>query len=489
MGTPIPSNEAVFSLDEILAKTGASAQAAAPSSSLTVRGLSTDTRRLHEGQAFVALAGETFDGHDHLAAAAGAGAVLALVERPVTAPPGLPILEVSSTVKALAALAKTHLERWRRADPARRVVAITGSAGKTTTRGAVSALLRHLLSPDAIHETQGNLNNLIGVPMTVLGLGEAHRIAVLELATNQPGEIPQLASLVRPDVGLVTLIAQAHAEGLGSIEAIAQEKNALYDALSGGIAIGNADDPRVMAGMNRAVAAERIAYGQSDQADYRIVDRRLQSEGRSAVTIARPDGSLLVAELGLIGHAGALACAAALATAERLTGMLVDGAAVAAALGAIDGAGRLHPQATPSGAVVIDDSYNANPASCRSSIEAASELAASLGRRLVLVLGEMRELGEASAKAHDEVGAFAAERGASLVIAVAGDARRIAIQAAVGGVEKTCFVDDAVHGAEQTLAAVEPGDIVLVKGSRAVGTERVVAALVAGGGPDEGRTP
>ncbi len=485
MATPIPNNEAVFSLGEIVACTGASIGEQSVDSTMVVRGVGSDTRQLRPGQAFVALAGATFDGHDHLAAAALAGAVLALVERVVEPIEGLLVLQVPSTQSALGALAGAHLDRWRRWVGPRQVIALTGSAGKTTTRTAVSALLGALVPPAQIHQTAGNLNNLIGVPMTVLGLGEEHRYAVLELGTSQPGEIPKLARMVKPDVGLITLIAQAHAEGLGGIEAIGREKCALYDELSGALAIGNADDPLVVAGMRHSDARQRVSYGRSDQASYRIIDREILSHGRSAITIARPDGSLIEAEIGLIGHAGALACAAAVATVETVCQQAVDGATVSAALGAIDGAGRLHPQPTSMGAVVIDDSYNANPASSASSIEAASEIAQQLGRRLVLVLGEMRELGPESARAHRDIGSLAADCGAALLIAVAGDARRMAEQAAARGVDAV-FVDDAVKGAHQTLAAVEANDVVLVKGSRSVGTERVVRALMDGAVVNEG---
>jgi UDP-N-acetylmuramoyl-tripeptide--D-alanyl-D-alanine ligase len=485
MATPIPNNEALFSLGEMLACTGASTGDQAVDPTMVVRGVSSDTRQLGPGQAFVALAGAQFDGHDHLASAAAAGASVALVERSVESKGRLLVLEVPSTLDALGALAGAHLDRWRRQAQPRQVIALTGSAGKTTTRTAVSALLSALVPPGQIHQTRGNLNNLIGVPMTLLGLGDEHRYAVLELGTSEPGEIPKLARMVKPDVGLITLIARAHAEGLGGIEAIAREKCALYDELSGALAIGNADDPLVLAGMRHSDARQRVSYGLSDQASYRIVDRQVLSQGRSAISLTRPDGSSLDAEIGLIGHAGALACAAAVATVETVCHQRVDGPTVTAALGAIDGAGRLQPQATPMGAVVIDDSYNANPASSASSIEAASEIAQKLGRRLILVLGEMRELGSESAQAHQEIGSLAADRGAALVIAVAGDARRLADQAAARGVEAV-FVEDAVTGAQQTLAAVGANDVVLVKGSRSVGTERVVRALMAAVVADEG---
>jgi UDP-N-acetylmuramoyl-tripeptide--D-alanyl-D-alanine ligase len=216
-------------------------------------------------------------------------------------------------------------------------------------------------------------------------------------------------------------------------------------------------------------------------------------ERAATVTIARADGSEVRFATPLLGAAGALGCAAALAVSEALLPDRLDGAAIGAALAALgterEGPGRLFPRQAPSGLLVLDDSYNANPASCRSSLEAAREVAASLGRRLVLVLGEMRELGAESRVAHEELGRQAAS--ASVVVAVGGDARLVAEAASEAGATAR-FVPDATAAARLATELVGTDDVVLVKGSRAVGTEEVVRALLrahGGSAPGVGQAP
>ena len=484
MATQIPSNRAAFSLAELLACTGGAVQGPLSDAAMMVVGVSTDTRSLGCGEAFVALRGERFDGHERLAEAATAGAALAIVERDAPTPAGLTTLHVESTLEALGKLASVHLQRWRAGLAGRYVLALSGSAGKTTTKAAIVSLLEHL-APGAVCSSLGNLNNLIGVPMTLLTLTEAHRFAVLELGTNQPGEIGALARMVRPDLGLLTLIAPAHTSGLGDIEAIAAEKCALLDQLQGAdtIALGNADDQRVVAGLAASPAARRTSYGCGPNASYRITGRRLLDEPDSLaqrIELRRVDGSSLTLRTPLLGEAGALATAAAVATVEQRIALRLDEAQVNEALRRLvddSGPGRLQPRRLPSGLLLVDDSYNANPASCRSSIAAAQEISEQLGRRLVLVLGEMRELGKESPEAHQALGRQAAESSAALLIAVDGDAAQTAESASELGLQ-ALFAADAERGAELARERVAPGDVVLVKGSRGVRTERIVRALL-----------
>ncbi len=471
MATRIPDNDAAFSLSELLAITGG---VTAAGDALAVTGVCTDTRALRPGQLFVALSGERFDGHEHLAAAASAGATLALVEREVSGCP-LPTLRVSSTLDALGALGAYHVERWRNASSGR-VVALTGSAGKTTTKAAIGALVEQVV-PGALLLTEGNLNNRIGVPMTAFGLRPHHRVAVFEVGTNAPGEIAKLARIVRPDIGLITLIAVAHTEGLGGIEGVAREKAALFDELTPehGIAIGNGDDVRVSSALLRASVARRISYGAGSGATYRIGAREVLSPLVSRVVLSSPRGTLTFST-PLLGEAGALACAAAVATTDALGMAELDEATIEAALATLVASGRMQPRELSSGLWLIDDSYNSNPASCRSSIGIAHEIASRLGRRLVLVLGEMRELGTASPSEHEQLGEEAARR-AGLVVAVSGDARHVHAAVVRAGVPSH-FVADAAQAAELALSLVTPDDVVLVKGSRGVRTERVVEAIV-----------
>ncbi|MBK9258896.1 MAG: UDP-N-acetylmuramoyl-tripeptide--D-alanyl-D-alanine ligase [Polyangiaceae bacterium] len=480
MGTPIPLNAASFTLGDLARITGGAIVtpgSCAPED--VVASISTDTRTLTPGSLFVALAGERFDGHDYLETANQNGARAAIVERDVKAPAGLALVRCSSTLTALGDLARTHLERWRSFDGKRIIVAITGSAGKTTTRVAVTAMLEALY-PGAVHSTKGNLNNLVGVPMVVFGLDEHHHVAVIEMGMNQPGEIAQLAAIARPDVAIVTLVAAAHVEGVGSIDGVAHEKGALYRALlPSGIAIANGDDDRVRTVLKGSSATQRISYGTRDNVDVRIVDRRPEGFSLSRITLARPDGQALEFVTPLIGEAGAYACAAAVSVAEalageRLTSTFVEAAFAAAEVGG--GAGRLVPRPLGRDVVVIDDSYNANPASSAASIRTAAELARASNRRLVLVLGAMYELGVESTSGHDAVGRAAASSGATIVFAIGGEARRIADRAEEVGVPNKFFQTSA-EAAPVVVDAVRPGDLVLVKGSRGVGTEKIVREL------------
>lgn len=465
MATPIPTNRAPLSLGQLLGCTGGRLRGPLHDAATQIVGVSSDTRSVTSGQAFVALRGERFDGHEHLLAAKERGAVIAVVDRDVEPVEGFTLLRVEDSLTALGAIAQEHLRRWRQGGG--QVVAITGSAGKTTTKLAVAALLETLGTTLA---APGNLNNRIGVPMTALTLTN-ERYAVLELGTNAPGEIAQLARIVEPEIGVLTLVAQAHSEGLGGEDAIAQEKGALFRFVTGH-AIGNADDSRVLALLQNA--ARYISYGRSEGADVRIVERRLVNLETSSVTLERQGDSLDV-ELPLVGASGALACAAAVAAASALGGGALTGAQISRALQGLRSDGRMAP-CRFGDLVVVDDSYNANPASCRASIDSAREMAMHLGRPLVLVLGEMRELGDDSEAAHDELGDVVAASGARLVIAVAGAAERTA-QRAARAIDRVHFCADSADAARLALEQIRPDDLVLVKGSRGIRTERVVEAL------------
>jgi len=484
MATPIPANQARFTLAEILAATGGELFRGDVAA---VRAVSTDTRAITPGACFVALRGEVHDGHAHLAAALDRGATLAIVEREVDAPAGLAIVRVRDTLAALGDLARAHTRRWRALGGRRAVVGITGSAGKTTTRVAVSALLDRLF-PGEIHGTSGNLNNRVGVPVVLLGLTPQHRVAVVEMGMNVPGEIAELCRIAEPDAGVITLIAAAHTEGLGSIDAVAAEKGALSLALrTDGVALGNGDDARVRAQIERSPAARRCLYGRAEDAAVRIAAREPVGMTGSRVTLdragsSRGGGAPITFDTPLLGEAGALASAAAVAVAEIALGARVSAELCAEAFARADvgaGAGRLVPRVFASGLAVIDDTYNANPASTCASIRAAAEIARATGRRLVLVLGEMKELGAESASGHDEVGRAAAASGAAEVFAVGGgDGPRIAARTVEGGT-RAAHADRVDDVAALVKLAAGANDLVLVKGSRSIGTERVVAALAA----------
>ena len=476
MATPIPQNSAPFTVEEIARVTGGRVVRTGPDA----RGVSTDSRSIPEGAAFVALTGESFDGHAFLPQAALRGAAVFVLSRDVPLPDRGAVVLVDDGLAALGALARAHRARWaERPHPLgpRALVGIGGSAGKTTTTRVTAALLAGAGRGD-VHATAGNLNNAIGVPMTLLGLEDRHRFAVVEIGTNQRGEVASLARIARPDVAVVTSIGVEHTEGLGTLEDVANEEGDLFAALPAeGVAVGNADDEHVAAQMGRAGSQRRAGYGRSEAAAYRITARRAEGLRGSAVRIER-GGEAIEVSVPLLGEAGALAAAAGIAAVEELLGERLRGDAATRALSVmtLPSDGRLSAAELPDGTVILDDSYNANPVSMRSSLRTAAELAASLGKRLVLALGEMRELGALSAAEHDALGEQAAAARPAALIAVGGDAARTARAAEAAGVT-AWFAATSEEAATRALEVVRAGDLVLVKGSRGIRMERIAEAL------------
>lgn len=471
MATPLPPNEARFSVAQLVSETKGRLLAGEPDA--VVAGVESDSRAPLADKVFVALEGERFDGHDFVSTAAELGARAMIVSRDVSVPTGIAVVRVDSTLDALGELGRAHRARH----PAT-VVAIAGSAGKTTTKSCVAALLGALL-PGQVLSAAGNLNNRIGLPRVLLGLSPQHRVAVVELGTNATGEVASLARIARPDVAVLTLIDIEHSEGLGDLDAIEREEGALLQALSAdGVAIGNGDDERVLRQLRRAPTRRQLAYGSGPEADYRVVEREARGIDGARLTISSPRGPALRFEVGLMGLPGALAAAAAVAVAEQLVAEPLSAAALAHAFaGAVGEEGRLRPIALADGSVVIDDTYNANPASVLAAVGTAAELARARGAGLVLVLGEMRELGAASVAEHERVGRELSGSGARRLIAVAGDAERMVAPARQAGLAAD-FVADAEAALPTVRAALEPGDVVLVKASRGVRAERIVRGLL-----------
>ncbi len=501
MAGPLPTNRAPFTLAEVLAATGGQLEregigevkgglGAGPAGiGTSCAGVSTDTRAIGDGQAFIALTGPRFDGHDHLETAARAGASILIVSRDANVLPGPAIVRVADGVRALGDLARAHRRRWARSRSAkarRWVVAITGSAGKTTTRRVATRLLE--AAGVSVHATAANLNNQIGVPLTLLGLDDSHDVAVVEIGTSSRGEIAANVAIAEPDVGVLTLVADAHGEGLGSAWAIAVEKGDLLAALPReGIAIANGDDARSAAQLLRSPAATWITYGEEPSCDVALVARQIRgAEGQHVSMrilgrhpVVRP---LLEVDVALLGKAGvsAVLAAAAIVDSVAVTGCPPsEVASEALSDPGIREPGRMSPATGPDGIIVIDDSYNANPASMIASIEAAREVARAEGRNLVLVLGEMYELGKESDALHDKVGRFAALARPRELISVKGAAARYqeaAKRYAVGG----GFAFDADAAIVEARRRITAGDVVLVKGSNGVGLAKVAAALRGG---------
>lgn len=473
MASVIPDNQASFSHTELIEATGGVCEPFPGS----CRGVWTDSRAELAGGVFVALPGERFDGHQFTALAAERGARVVIVERDVSSAPPALALRVPSTLAALGDLAAFHRRRW----PGR-VLCVAGSVGKTTTRSSVAALAS--AAGLAVHSPRGNLNNLIGVPMVLLGLGTEHTLCVAEIGTNHPGEVARLAELARPDVAVLTRIALEHAEGLGGLDAIEREEGDVLRALRpGGIAVFNADDERCARQAASCAGIQHVRYGVASAAahtgaEYQIVQHESLSARVERVQIARPRGGLLSLESPLLGLPGAYALAAAIAATEALLGRVLDGAELTRALAssALGEPGRLCAVELPDGTLVLDDTYNSSPASVKSSALVARDLAARRRARLVLVIGEMRELGAHSAAAHRELAPDLAALGPAHIITFGGDASELARELAGAGIPGG-FVADAPAALARVQAVRQPGDVILVKASRGLRAERVVQGL------------
>lgn len=471
MATPLPSNRAEFTLSQLVGICGAELQQRGAE---RVVGVGTDTRDDLSGKLFVALSGDRFDGHDFVGKAVLAGASAVLVEKPVEAPAKVSVLLVRSTLEALGALAQAHRNRWTGT-----VVAVAGSAGKTTTKAVIAELLESLV-PGTVHKTPGNLNNLVGVPLVLLGLDSRHRYAVVEIGTNQPGEVLALTRLAAPNVAVLTLIGLEHSEGLENLDGVEAEEGAMFSVVaSGATLVFNGDDERVSRQAARATGHRKVSYGLREGSSYRLLERTSSASGASVLTLRRPDETRVVVESRLLGEAGAYAALAALAVAEACSQALVSEEALGRALtsDAVVEAGRLCPVELGDGSLLIDDSYNSNPASLESSLSVASELARVREGELCLVLGEMRELGQLSRSEHERMGRALGATGARALIAVGGDARFF-VEACPPEGPEAAFAGDAAMALPLVLQTVRPGDVILVKASRGVGAERVVHGLI-----------
>lgn len=454
----------------VLRATGAQARGECPM--LPFTGISTDTRTIQAGELFVALSGPNFDGNAFLGQAFDAGAAAALVRRGAQPPAGNGhcLLEVDDTLQALGDLAAA----WRREHSAL-VAAITGSNGKTTTKEMLAAILsgRH-----QVLATKGNLNNLIGLPLTLLELREAHTACVVEMGMNAPGEIARLTEIAAPEAGVITNVGPAHIGMLGSMEAIATAKGELFDGLSpAATAVVNLDDP-LLAPYAASLPCRVVSFGIEAMADVRAGDiTPLGGEQTFVLDLAGEKALVRLAAPGVHNVMNALAAAA---TAWSL-GQGAD--AVAAGLEAFTTVpGRLALTGAPGGPAVVDDTYNANPVSVASGLSAAVAMAQ--GRPLVLVLGDMKELGELAAELHHQTGLLAAQAGCRLVVALGEHAEDVAQGARAGGLspDQTLIFAAMDELLEEITQLLDARDLVLVKGSRSMAMERVVARLGGGQG-------
>jgi UDP-N-acetylmuramoyl-tripeptide--D-alanyl-D-alanine ligase len=483
MATAIPANHASFTLGEIAACCAGLTQP--EHDGVRVHGVVTDSRKVAPGQLYVALHGERFDGHAFLEQAYAAGAAGALVEHAQAAPPGLALVVVPDTRRALGELARLQRTGW--GGP---VVAITGSAGKTTTKELTTAALRGL--GQRVLSTVGNLNNDIGLPMTLLGLSDEHDVAVVEIGTSGPGEIAWLTHVSQPIVGVVTTVALAHVAKLGTLTEVAEEKCALLRGLpSEGAAIYGADSPELAERVNTFGARRVFGFGAEPTAQLRLVSEELRADLSMEVTYSvEPETSVRRFELGLYGRSAALDALAALGVVLALHGDNPDALELAArSLRIVQPLpGRMRPRRGVHGALVIDDSYNANPASMLSSLGTLAELARLRRGRAIAVLADMAELGSHARVEHENIGTAVVELGLSDVFFCGPEmahAARVAQQEVKARRAKGPHVQyfpDPLASAPQLARLLDSRAAVLVKGSRSLTMERVVDALC----PDAG---
>ncbi len=436
-------------------------------------GVSIDTRTLASGELFVAIRGELHDAHDFLSRALAGGAAGLLVESgralPAEIDPDLAVVAVADTTVALGALAAGH-----RAGFGGPVVAITGSNGKTTTKEMCAAILE-VAAPTL--RNPGNWNNQFGLPLTLLRRDARHRSIVLEIGMNHRGEVAGLARIARPTIGAITNVGTAHIEHLGSQEEIAREKGDLVVALEpNATAVLNADDPLVAAQAKRT-RARVLHFGLGPDAEVRPEGAPTPTPEGFAFDLVAPEGRCAVRLRGLgeISVCNALAAAAAALAAGASLSHVAAGLEAYRPVG-----GRMQRIALPGGVTLIDDSYNANPQSLAAALRSLANLKGA--GRGVAVLGDMGELGPTTADAHRDAGRLLARLGIEFLFALGEHARTLRESAVEAGMdsERALVVGDHDEASARVAELLREEDWVLVKGSRAMQMERVVAALAPG---------
>lgn len=421
--------------------------------------LSIDSRAVQKGEAFLALKGERFDGHDFVDAALQSGVSALIVEREVTN-------EVPQIVVENSHLALANIARLNRRSSKATVLALTGSQGKTTVKEMMHGILSEHGSTLA---TSANLNNTIGVPLTLLRINPDHQFVVVEMGADCIGEINFSASATEPNIAMITNASPAHIEGFGSLEGIAEGKGEILDSLNeSGVAVLNADDEFVARWQQRASHCRAVLFGNSDKADYRATQIETRAGEGVCFELQTPQGSIEIT-LKLLGEHNAVNASAAAAAAMEAGASLLEVQFGLAKLEPITG--RLAQGPGLHESVVIDDTYNASP----SSFVAAIDVLAQFKGRRILVAGDMKELGSESDAAHKLVGSHAKLREIE--------------ELWVTGEHSSLVVDSYGPAAHQfpsqeklishCMAEVKPGDVILVKGSRGAHMENVVSSLQA----------
>jgi len=438
-----------------------------------VAGVSIDSRTIRAGELFIAIHGLRHDGHDHVASALESGAIAAVVAEAQLPRYADPVsdrcIAVAGTFEALKQLALAVRESW-----GGKIVGVTGSVGKTTTKEILAALLGAKLR---VLKSEGNLNNEYGLPLTLFRVDETHQAAVLEMGMSRRGELARLAAIARPDVGVVTRVSPAHLEFFASVDEIALAKRELIEGLNGrtSTAVLNADDSRVAA-FGAFAPGRVLTYGVEKQAFFMAQDIEDRGALGSAFDYISPEGRVRL-ELNVPGRHAIANALAALAAASVWGIGAAEAQNVFRALRAPAMRGEL--LRFSNGAALINDSYNSSPAA----LQAMTELLAATPnfRRRILAAGEMRELGTASPELHREAGQFATKTGKiDWIIGVAGDAAQIVEGAVDAGLPRahTKFFATPQEAAEFLAGFIITGDLLLVKGSRGVKMEQIVEKLI-----------
>lgn len=429
---------------------------------ISFSGVSTDSRAVNTGELFIALRGDTFDGHGFVGAAKTRGAVAAVVD--VNAAESLkeidfPLIVVSDTRLALGALAAEWRNRFTIP-----VIAVTGSNGKTTSKEMIASIMEAAFGVSVL-ATEGNFNNDIGMPLTLLKLNSTHRAAIIEMGMNHPGEIAYLARIGRPTVALVTNAQRAHLAGMGTIETIAREKGSVFAGLdAAGVAVFNADDQWADLWNGLSTGHQILNFAFEHAAEVTGAYQLHGLENRLTITT---QGKQIKVALALPGAHNARNALGA-ATAALAAGITLE--AVREGLNAFRGIkGRLQRRPGLNGAILLDDTYNANPDSVRAGIDV---LAATIGKKII-VLGDMGEIGDMTGQFHDEIGGYAKSQGVDCLLTL-GDSSVLASHNFGAGGQHFKKIEGLI---EMLVGQLTSGTTVLVKGSRFMRMERVANAI------------
>ena len=473
----INNDSPIFSLENVLRVTAGILVSGKPEN--TFYGISTDSRQVFKGNLFIALKGEKFDGHDFMRTALKQGAAGVLVQNEAKINQALvdkdvSVIKVADTLLALGDLA--HEWRKRFSIP---VIGLTGSSGKTTTKEMMAAIISRKKN---ILKTEGNLNNLIGLPQTIFRLTSEHELVILEMGTNTRGEIKRLTQIAVPDIGLITNVGPAHLAGFGSIDVVREEKNDLFlNMLSSGIAIINLDDKAVTTAAERW-NGRRITFSMSPNADVTVKD--IERNGVKGVRFNLiAGGSTQKVEMKIVGlhHVYNAMAAAAAAVAVG-----IDPKTIAEGLAAFRPlSGRMEMIRLHNGAFLLDDSYNANPASVREALMTLKDL--KVHHNGYVFLGDMLELGEEADEMHRKIGMLIATIGVNALFLQGDFSATTAAGAAEGGLspENIFFLSDNEKGIVYLKEHFKKGDWILVKGSRRMKMEKIAAQICEDFGSDE----